>query len=236
MKRLPLLVSLPHAGLCIPGEVEHLNILTPEEIAADGDEGAASVYSRLSDHVEHFVTTDIARAFVDLNRAEDDFRKDGVIKTHTCWDIPVYCAQPDQALIKILLDRYYFPYHRRLTELAKSASRLGVDCHTMATSGPPVGPDQDEKRPWICLGNDHHESCPRKWVELMAQCFSSRFHGSVTINQPFAGGWITRFHGRELPWVQLELSRDSSLAAEEKGQKVIEALQDFCGRMGWEEE
>jgi formiminoglutamase len=233
MKRLPLLISLPHAGLRIPEEVKYLNLLTKEEIANDGDEGAAVVYTRLSEYVERFVTTDVARAFVDLNRAEDDFSKDGVIKTHTCWDVPIYQEQPEPALIRILLSRYYFPYHQHLTDLAGSGPKLGVDCHTMAASGPPVGPDKGEKRPWICLGNNHHKSCPQEWVELMAECFHSPFHGSVTINRPFAGGWTTRFHGREMPWIQLELSRDHSISSNDKGEKVLTALEEFCRRMGW---
>lgn len=234
MKRLPLIISLPHAGIQIPQEVEHLNLLTEEEIAADGDEGAAAVYARLSNCVAYFVTTDIARAFIDLNRAENDFSKDGVIKTHTCWDVPVYQEQPDRELTRTLLDRYYFPYHRRLTDLAGSGPKLGVDCHTMAASGPPVGPDQDRKRPWVCLGNVHHESCSKEWIELLADCFLHCFHRSVTINRPFSGGWITQFHGREMPWVQLEFSRDPSISSAEKGQIVLAAFEQFCRRMGWD--
>ena len=45
---------------------------------------AAAIYCPLEQYVGAFVTIDIARAIVDLNQAEDDFRKDGVIKTHTC--------------------------------------------------------------------------------------------------------------------------------------------------------
>jgi hypothetical protein len=88
--KLPLLVSVPHAGLAIPPEVAALNRLTAQEIAEDGDVGAREIYGELAPYVAAFVISDIARAFVDLNRAEDDIRKDGVIKTHTCWDVPVY--------------------------------------------------------------------------------------------------------------------------------------------------
>jgi hypothetical protein len=52
----------------------------------DSDEGAAEVYFDLEKVVEAFCTSGIARAIVDMNRAADDFRKDGVIKTHTCYE------------------------------------------------------------------------------------------------------------------------------------------------------
>jgi N-formylglutamate amidohydrolase len=38
---LPLLISVPHAGLRVPREVEKQCILSEEEIIRDGDEGPA---------------------------------------------------------------------------------------------------------------------------------------------------------------------------------------------------
>jgi N-formylglutamate amidohydrolase len=97
---------------------------------ADGDEGAAEIYD-LKDHAAEFVTTDIARAIVDLNRAEDDRRPDGVVI-------------------------------------------------------------------------------------------------AVTTNEPFSGGYITRLHGKEHPWLQLEISRAPFMSNAEKRLGVLRALTDFC--------
>ena len=138
--KLPLLLSVPHAGLDVPDDLRDLCILTDRQILEDSDEGAAEIYD-LADEAEAFVTTPVARAIVDLNRAEDDRRADGVVKTHTCWDVPVYRRPLDEDTAASLLDRYYRPYHRRLTELSTSGVFAGVDCHTMAASGPPIGPD-----------------------------------------------------------------------------------------------
>jgi N-formylglutamate amidohydrolase len=226
MDRLPLLISVPHAGLKIPPEVAHLNRLTPQQIAEDGDEGAREIYAVLQPQVVHFVTADIGRPFVDLNRAEDDIRKDGVVKTHTCWDVPVYQEPLTPALIETLLERYHRPYHRRLTALAAGDAVLAVDCHTMAAQGPPVGPDPGVERPQVCLGNADG-SCPQEWLEGLQACFQRRFSGEVTLNTPFSGGWITRFHGREMPWVQLELSRGNFADDAEKGRWVLGALMEW---------
>ena len=94
----PLLLSVPHAGLTIPSEVANLCLLTKNEIIEDGDEGAAEIYLPLENEVSALVTTVVARAIVDMNRAEDDRGKDGVVKTHTCWDVQIYSEPPSEAI------------------------------------------------------------------------------------------------------------------------------------------
>ena len=224
--RLPLLISVPHAGLAVPKEVAGLNLLTPAQIAADGDEGAAAIYGGLRERAVHFITTDIARAFVDLNRAEDDLRKDGVIKTHTCWDEPIYREPLPPATIEALLARWHRPYHQRLTALAGSGAVFGVDCHTMSAYGPPVGPDIGQPRPEVCIG-DGDGACPRDWAEGLVDCFRRHFAGEVTLNRPFHGGYIVRAHAAELPWVMIELSRAPFASDAEKGRQVLAALTDW---------
>ena len=230
MGTLPLLVSVPHAGLTVPPEVVHLNRLTPREIAEDGDAGAREIYAVLKPNVAHFVTTEIARAFVDLNRAEDDIRKDGVVKTHTCWDIPVYAEPLTAEQTAALLERYHRPYHSSLTALTHQDVILGVDCHTMAAAGPPIGPDTGLPRPQVCIG-DGNGACPRHWVELLVDCFERQFPGQITLNQPFSGGYITQRHGKEMPWVQLELNRSPFASDTEKGAWVLAALAEWSKEM-----
>lgn len=222
---LPLLISVPHAGLKVPSEVESICALTEEQIVQDGDEGAAEIYS-IRDQVAAFVTTDVARAFVDVNRAEDDRRADGVIKTHTIWEIPVYSQDLSEELVETLLRKYYRPYHRDLSRLARKA-RLGVDCHTMAAVGPPIGPGAGEKRPLICLSNAEG-SCPDAWFKAFAECLERSFEVEVSLNSPFKGGYIVRSHSHEIPWVQLELSRAPFLSHGQKRSRVLRALGEWC--------
>lgn len=224
--RLPLLISVPHAGLIVPQEAKPYCVLTRQQIVEDGDEGAAEVYHGLRNHVAAFVTMSVARAIVDVNRAEDDRRPDGVVKTHTCWNVPVYREFPPASVIETLLDRHYRPYHTRLTELAKPNIRLGLDCHTMAAKGPPIGPGSDIERPWICLSNGD-ETCPQSWIESLAECFTRAFEHEVAINHPFNGGYIIKAHAHELPWVQLELSRAPFMSNEEKHERTLAALGDW---------
>lgn len=223
--KLPLIVSVPHAGLIVPDEVKDCCALTPEQILADSDEGAAEIYDLKSEAAE-FVTTSVARAIVDLNRAEEDRRLDGVIKTHTCFGAEVYRRPISDDLIETLLENYHRPYHRRLSQCVGKA-RLGVDCHTMAAVGPPSASDAGCKRPEICLSNAH-QTCPQDWFDHLVRCFEESFGCKVSVDHPFKGGHIVRSHSSELPWVQIELSRAPFLENIEKRSRLLNTLTLFC--------
>ncbi len=225
--KLPLLLSVPHAGLRVPPEVEASCILTPDQIAADGDEQAAETYA-LEDEVEIFVTTDVARAIVDLNRAEDDRRPDGAIKTHTCWNEPVYASPLAEEVAERLIARHHRPYHARLTEAAGGRVPLAIDGHTMAAIGPPIGPMAGQERPPLCLSDVDGTSCPAGMFGRLHGCLERAFEVEVSINHPFKGGYITRTHLSEMPWVQLEISRGPFLPVEEKRRRLLRALTEFC--------
>ena len=224
--KLPLLLSVPHAGLRVPSEAEPYCILTPQQIVEDGDEGAADIYA-LEPEVAAYLTTDVARAIVDLNRADDDRGADGVVKTHTCWSIPVYREFPPEEVVETLLARHYRPYHARLRDLAGRDVRLGLDCHTMLAKGPPVGPDPGGERPWVCFSSADG-TCPEEWIASLRAGFEKFFAGPVWVNKPFKGGYITRSHAAELPWVQLEISRGDFMRNAEKRELVVAALRYWC--------
>lgn len=227
--KLPLLVSVPHAGEEVPPEVKDICILRRDDILVDRDEGAREIYAVLQDTCEAFVTTDIARALVDLNRAPDDIGGDGVIKSHTSWNVPVYSSFPDRPLIRTLLQRYHEPYHEKLSANgAGQRIKLGIDCHTMAAVGPPVAPDPGRERPMVCLSNANG-TCPPEWIECLADAFAGIFHDTVTINNPFRGGYITRSHAAEKFWLQIEISRTQTYTSEYKRNGLMQALDIFCG-------
>ena len=222
--KLPIMISVTHSGLEVPPELEELNLLSRQAIAEDGDEQAAEIYA-WSEKVQVYVTTAIARAFVDLNRAENDRRQDGVVKTHTCRLAPIYREPLSEALVKTLLEKYYTPYHQKLSRYTAGV-KLGIDCHTMSAVGPPVGPDPDQKRPDICLSNADG-TFPQEWLAKLAECLHRAFGAEISLNRPFEGGFIIRSHAGEIPWVQLELSRGPFCSVDEKREKVWQAITEF---------
>ena len=223
--KLPILISVPHAGLEIPEEVRDKCILKPQDLIEDSDIGALEIYNFDSD-VAAFMTTNIARAIVDLNRATDDFGADGVVKTYTCWGIPIYQKTLLKDQTKSLLDRHYWPYHTKLTALSKNVL-FGLDCHTMSAIAPPVSPDPGQNRPKVCLSNAN-TTCPQPWLDLLAGYLAEELEVEVSKNDPFKGGHIIRTHSKEIPWIQLELSRAPFLSLDAIRSRILEALRRFC--------
>ncbi len=229
----PILVSIPHGGRNVAPEIGDRWALSARDALHDGDPFTDLIYD-FEDRARAQIVMQYYRAVVDVNRAPDDIapeNPDGVIKSHTCWNVPVYKpgALPDDELKKTLLDRYYYPYHEKLERcLHDSELRLAVDCHSMAAVSPPIEDDAGTTRPLFCLGNLGDErgevetvfgwiTCDPSVMRFMAEELASIFRHEdleveppavVTMNVPFNGGYITRTFGdRGIPLVQIEMSR-----------------------------
>jgi N-formylglutamate deformylase len=223
--KLPLLISVPHGGLLVPSEIRDQFLLSTEQVMEDGDKEAREIYD-VEDLCQVCVQCDTPRAVVDLNRAEDDLRADGVVKTHTIFEEPVYREPLTSSHIEELLARYYRPYHRRLSE-AIVGMKLGIDCHTMLADSPPISPHPGVRRPRICLSNADGATCPDDLFQSLSQALEASFDVPVSQNDPFKGGYIIRAHAAEMPWVQLEISREPFVEVAEKRACLRQALREF---------
>lgn len=213
---LPILLSIPHGGTQIPKELAKRVCLSPPDQFDDSDPFTREIYD-LGSHVAHVVKADIARSYIDVNRAPDDRppgNPDGVVKTLTCHGCRIYKAgfELDVQTIELLLQRHYQPYHESLREITATGDiAIGFDCHSMAATAPPLARDSGQERPLFCISNRDGASCPTALLEAVAQGLSRAFEISrsdVALNKPFKGGYITRVHGaRPVPWVQIEMNR-----------------------------
>lgn len=217
----PVLLSIPHGGNEMPEELKGRVCIDPFDLFDDSDAFTREIYS-LGDRVEVEISASTARAFVDLSRSVEDMppgNPDGLIKSKTCYGKPIYIEgkEPDTPLVERLISRYYEPYHRKIRErLHNEKFSLALDCHSMAAVGPAIAPDTGEARPLICLGNVRGQSASPETAARLADCFRTAFslrESDVTVNRPFAGGYITRTYGNNpVPWVQVELNRSLYLS------------------------
>jgi formiminoglutamase len=213
---LPFLISIPHGGTKTPAELKNHVIITPHDLFDDSDVFTNEIYD-VDGLVFKVLKTDIARAFVDLNRAPNELpptHPDGIIKSCTCLRKPIYAADkhPNTALRQQLIKKYYQPYHTELNVWSRFPRiKLGLDCHSMLPVAPAISPDQDQKRPLINLGNLDGTACPDKIVQLMIDAFCLVFEITaehVTMNRPFKGGYITKkYANKPIPWIQIEMNR-----------------------------
>ena len=222
MSRFPILLSIPHGGTKVPREIRDRVTLSVKDQFEDSDAYTQEIYG-LGSEVLVQVQSQVARAFVDMNRAENDRppqNPDGVVKTQTCHGKIVYLPgqELEDSWTQRILDTYYVPYHKSIaTVLAEHTDlQLALDCHTMEAVAPVIAPDTGQPRPLICLGTNHGKSCPPEMADQLASCFREGFglqEQDVVLNKPFAGGYITRTYGEgPLPWVQVEMNRSLYLS------------------------
>jgi len=222
VKKLPVLISIPHGGTEVPADIRDRVALSARDQFEDSDAFTQEIYG-LGNKVLSEVQSQVARVFIDMNRAEDDRppqNPDGVVKTQTCHGKTVYLPgkELDDAWTRRILETYYFPYHRSvaaaLTE--HTGLQLALDCHSMERVAPVISPDFGQPRPLICLGTNHGKSCPQETADRLAECFRKGFgleEKDVVMNKPFAGGYITRSYGEgALPWAQVEMNRSLYLS------------------------
>ncbi len=224
MRPFPVLLSIPHGGDQIPPELIENIVITREAILSDSDASTREIYG-ISDDVAVVVDTPIARVFVDLNRKPDDLppaNPDGVVKQMSCHGVRIYRDElwHDQYRVNRLLENYYYPYHQNIQSIlyGRHDLKLMLDCHSMEAVGPVIGPDQGVKRPAICLGGRYGQSCSLPMINALAAAMRRAFKLSaseVTIDQPFAGGFITQRYGNNpLPCIQIEMNRGLYLDAD----------------------
>lgn len=222
MKKLPVLLSIPHGGTQRPPELDsHLSI-TDKDLFDDSDPFVIEIYD-LGSKVEGVVKTNIARSFVDLNRSLQDLppqNPDGLIKSSTCYQKPIYKKghEPDESLTNVLIEMYYKPYHRSIQKNIHDLDlQLCLDCHSMASEAPNISPDGGKKkRPKFCLSNQDGKTSSKLMMDLLASCISESFEidkNDIYQNNPFHGGHITKTYGNNpIPWIQIEMNRDMYLS------------------------
>ena len=223
MTPLPVLLSIPHGGTRKPVELEgHLSI-TNKDLFDDSDPFVMELYD-VGDKVERVIKTDIARAFVDLNRSLQDMppdNPDGLIKSKTCYDKPIYTngKEPDDSLKTMLIEMYYNPYHQAIQKSIDELDlKLCLDCHSMASTAPYFSPDKNNsKRPMFCISNNDGKTSSQEMIELLADSISKAYsvdRTEISLNDPFHGGHITKTYGNKpVPWIQIEMNRSLYLSS-----------------------
>ncbi len=226
---LPLLVTVPHAGIHVPQDIETTMLRSGEKptsllrrLMAGSDPYTDRIYAW--PEIRYRMVARVSRFVVDLNRAQEETDENGVIKTT---DFNRQRFYPDgYALgaeeIQHRLERYWEPPYRAIeNELWQARQmqrgyRLLVDGHSMSAKGPTLGPDDGHLRPAICLGvtvldgRIRRSLCHGPAVEAameaaqrgIAEAFPQwpqEFR--VRLDQPFDGGEVVRHFSRpDSPW------------------------------------
>jgi N-formylglutamate amidohydrolase len=214
--RIPLLVSMPHAGTDLPpGLAERLS--EPAQAVPDTDWHLPKLYDFLEEIGCSVLTARYSRFVVDLNRPPDDTplyatATTGLIPDTLFDGTPVYRpgAAPDEAEKHERVERYWRPYHTRLEgELARLREEHGLavlfEAHSIRAQVPRLFPG---RLPDFNLGTNNGESADPDLARTLDDLLAAAKGYTSILNGRFKGGYITRHYGlpaRDLHAVQLEL-------------------------------
>jgi formiminoglutamase len=218
--RVPLLISMPHAGVRLTPAVE-AGLIPAARSLPDTDWHIPQLYDFAEALGASTLAAEYSRFVIDLNRPSDDKPMYAGATTGlypaTLFDgIPLFREglEPSQEERATYLQEIWTPYHRKLQEeLARLKAEFGYallfDAHSIRSIIPHLF---DGKLPDFNLGTFNGASCDAQLaVQLEAIC-AQHSNFSHVLNGRFKGGHITRHYGNpaeSIHAVQLELCQST---------------------------
>ena len=210
----PLIVSIPHAGTLIPGDITGLVSL--DLARRDADHHVDRLYGFAADLGATIVHSRVSRTVIDLNRDPSGQSlypgqaTTGLCPVTTFDGEPLYAAgaEPDAAEIARRRTAYFDPHHAALAEqIARLRARhpavVLYDAHSIRSHVPRLF---EGELPQFNIGSYDGVSCAAALSDAIAANCAGETH---VVNGRFKGGWITRHYGdpaRGIHAVQMELA------------------------------
>lgn len=249
----PLIVEIPHAGTAIPDAFRDEIDVTPHAIARDADLFVDELYAGAPAHGATILRATVSRYVVDLNRAETDVDAESVVggpaspraPRGVIWrlgtDGEVCLRRPlSRESLEARLDAVHRPYHGALRRLISArVSKFGYAIVLAAHSMPSVGrtghgdaPQGGATRADVVPGTQGRTSADPRFIDAV-DVVAARHGLTVRHDDPYRGGFTTRFYGRpneRVHVVQVELARRLYMdeAALTKKPDDFERTQGFC--------
>ncbi|TRD22170.1 N-formylglutamate amidohydrolase [Palleronia caenipelagi] len=221
----------PHSGRGYCAEFIAESILTPAELRSSEDAHVDRLFEAAPSCGAPLLAAHWPRAWVDVNRAEDEIdpamvlgvRRQahnprvasglGVIPRVVAGGKPIRSGKLTRDEAERRLQLGWRPYHARLDALLRETqSRFGratlIDCHSM----PHEALDhvrRKGRRPDVVLGNRFGASASLPLMDLLDQLFTEQGF-TVSRNVPFAGAYIAQQYGKPALGrhvVQVEIDR-----------------------------
>jgi N-formylglutamate amidohydrolase len=229
--KIPVLVSIPHAGRYYP-DILFDNLRLPPEILVRLEDRYADLLARevIAASVP-VISANIARAWIDLNRGEHDLDADmvedmdqasmpapgakqrgglGLIPRRLAGAGDLWRRRIKMADVVHRIETFHRPYHTQVSDiLARMRRKFGVaillDLHSM----PPVSVTAYDRAPNFVVGDQFGRSASSRYSEyLLEQIKSQGFNANL--NNPYAGDHMLRQHGNArgaIHAIQLEVDR-----------------------------
>lgn len=220
--------SSPHSGRRYPESFIRRTRLDPLALRASEDAFIDDLFASAPRHGAPLVVAEFPRAFVDVNRADDELDPAliaapairaktlrvsaglGVVPRVVSEGKPIYDGKLTLNEVQARIDSCHRPYQTAVTSALRRAKEnfgMGflVDCHSM----PSENSRGTARRAEVVIGDCYGVSCGADVTDMVVGLFR-RAGFRVARNAPFAGGYLTHRYGRPrqgIHAVQIELDR-----------------------------
>lgn len=228
----PIVLDSPHSGMTWPPDFRPS--ASRDAIRTTWDAFVDELWGEAPAAGATLIAATFPRAYVDVNRAEDDIdptllaepwptplaptaysqRGMGLIRRHALPNVPMYAEPLTIADVARRIDTYYRPYRRTLADRLDAVhARCGavwhLDCHSMKSRGNAMNVDAGAVRPDVVVSDRHGTTSDPAHTAWVAAWL--RDHGcSVQVNTPYQGGDLVRTFGRPSAGrhsIQVEINR-----------------------------
>lgn len=248
--RTAAIFASPHSGAHYPPSLCERAVLDMARLRSSEDAFVDDLLGSAPDHGAPLLAALYPRAWVDLNRAEDELDSAliaglershpgprvaaglGVIPRVVSGARAIYRGKIPKMEAEARLAHVWRPYHTQLTELMAEAHRafgqaILLDVHSMPSE---ALDSLGARRPDIVLGDRYGTSAERAIVREVELIFEGEGL-KVARNSPFAGAYVTQRYGRPREGfhaLQIEIDRglymDQHKIAPSADFKAFEAL------------
>ena len=230
--KVPLVFNSPHSGRIYPKAFLAASRLDPHTLRRSEDAFVEELFAFVTDLGAPLLHAHFPRAYLDVNREPYELDpvlfRDGLPHYANTQSVRVVgglgtiariVSESDEIYREPLavkaalerINRLYTPYHDTLAALLLETQRefglaVLIDCHSMPSS--PVA-ERGAGRPDFVLGDRFGTSCSGELTRLAADQIATLGY-AVTLNKPYAGGYITEHYGRPHKAqhvLQIEISR-----------------------------
>ncbi len=215
---LPLVFNSPHSGRVYPQAFLDASRLDPLSLRRSEDAFVDELFAFVPELGAPLLHAHFPRAYLDVNREPYELDpalfSDGLPHYANTQSVRVVgglgtiariVSESDEIYREPLtvgaalerINRLYTPYHETLKRLLLDAQKefgiaVLIDCHSMPSN---PSTEQGGERPDFVLGDRFGTSCSSELTRLAAD-YLREFRYKVTLNKPYAGGYITEHYGR----------------------------------------
>jgi N-formylglutamate amidohydrolase len=250
----PILITVPHAGNIYPDLfIKNLKINLCE-VRRIEDYQSNKILGQIDEQMADIIIAQCSRAVVDLNRSRNAI--DYSMFTQVFEHEPVSEKQmikyglgvfPNKIFGKTILknplpfsyaihmlEHYYDPFHKSLNkQIMYLKNTFGfcyhIDLHTM----PSKALLNFKKEPDIVLGDNFGKSCSIGLINYFQNVFQENGF-TVEVNNPYAGGFITRNYGnpsKGVHTVQIEINRKIYMDENKLSLKDMNIIQEIFAKI-----